>query len=69
MILHAEAFKEMYTPSIRHIKPLIQLDDEPNSEIYEAKCEIYKISLSFECTGEFLSHANCTFYIKNIKLY
>ena len=32
---------------MKHIKPLVQFDDEPNSKIFEAKWEIYKISLSF----------------------
>ena len=62
-ILRTEAFKELYTPSMRHIKSLVQLDDEPNWEIYEAKWEIYKISLSLEIVGEFTSQ--CGFHIYN----
>ena len=54
MIVEGEALKDFYTPSMKHIKPLIQLDDKPDSNIKEARWDIYKISLSFPSTGELI---------------
>jgi len=42
-----EGFRDYYTPSLRHINHLIQLDKKLNLELNEPRCEIYKISLSF----------------------
>ena len=41
------AFRDHFTPSLRHINHLIQIDGKPNLELTEPRCEIYKISLSF----------------------
>ena len=54
MILDEEALKEFKTPSLKNIKPLIQLDNKPNLEIIEPKWELYKVSLSWQTTGEFM---------------
>ena len=51
MIVEAEALKEIRTPSLKSIKPLIQLDEKPNLEIKEPRWELYKVSLSFKTTG------------------
>ena len=56
MIIEEEALKEFYTPSLKSIKPLIQLDDKPNLEIEEPQWELYKVSVSFQTTGEFMCH-------------
>ena len=59
MILYGEASKEFYTPSMKHIKPLVQFD-KPNFEIVEPQWELYKVSLSFQQTnGEFSLHPAC----------
>ena len=42
-----EAERDYYTPSLRQINHLIQIDEKPNLELKEARCEIYKLSLSF----------------------
>ena len=54
MILEGEALKDFYTPSMKHIKPTIQLDEKPESNIKEPRWEIYKISLSFPSSGELI---------------
>ena len=43
-----EIEKDFNTDSIRQINNLIQIDPTPNIELKEARCEIYKISVSFE---------------------
>ena len=49
--LHAlrdnEATQNLWTASIKEIKPLIQFCPGPNLELKEAKVELYKISVSF----------------------
>ena len=47
-----EALRDFYTQSLRHINHLIQIDEKPNLELKEARCEIYKISLSFRAHGK-----------------
>ena len=51
-ILHelraGEAKRDFFNGSIRQIQHLIQLDPTPNLELKEARCEIFKISVSFE---------------------
>ena len=42
-----EALRDYFTQSLRHINHLIQIDEKPNLELTEPRCEIYKISLSF----------------------
>ena len=42
-----EARRDYFTPSLRDISHLIQIDEQPNLELKESRCEIYKISLSF----------------------
>ena len=44
----SEAKRDFFTGSIRQIQHLIQLDPTPNLELKEVRCEIYKISVSFE---------------------
>ena len=44
---YSEAFRDYFTGSIKEIKNLVQLDKNPD-ELKEARCEIYKVSLSFE---------------------
>ena len=47
-IISNEAHRDYHTPSVRHINHLIQIDEKPNLELREPRCEIYKISLSFQ---------------------
>ena len=42
-----EAERNFYTQSLRQIKQLIQVGP-PNLDLKDARCEIYKISVSFE---------------------
>ena len=51
----SEARRDFYAGSIRQINHLIQFDPTPNLELNEARCEIYKISVSFKPEGEFLN--------------
>lgn len=44
---YSEAFRDYWSSSIKEIKNLVQLDNNPD-ELKEARCEIYKISLSFD---------------------
>ena len=43
-----EVQRDYFTPSLRDISHLIQIDEKPNLEMKEPRCEIYKISLSFQ---------------------
>ena len=43
-----EAERDYYTPSLRQINHLIQIDEKPNLELMEPKWELYKISISFQ---------------------
>ena len=43
-----EGRRDYFTPSLRQINHLIQIDEKPNLEIMEPKWELYKISISFE---------------------
>ena len=52
MLAH-EAKRDFYTDSLRQIKQLIQIGP-PNLELKEARCEIYKISISFDAIRESL---------------
>ena len=47
-IKHHEALRDFSTPSLRQINHLIQIDEKPNLELKEPRCEIYRISLSFQ---------------------
>ena len=49
----AEARREYWSGSLRQLNHLIQLTT-PNLDLKEARCEIYKISISFESTSEFI---------------
>ena len=44
---YGEATQDMWSESIKEIRPLIQFDPEPNQELKEVKAELYKISVSF----------------------
>ena len=48
-----EAFRDFWTGSLRSVNHLIQIGS-PNLELKEARCEIYKISISFEPKCELL---------------
>ena len=54
--LHAlrgsEANRDLWTPSIKEVNPLIQFDPEPNLELKGTKIELYKISVSFLTGGK-----------------
>ena len=52
-----EARRDFFTGSLRQINHLIQIDATPNLELKQAKCEIYKVSVSFE--------SKCKFFIKS----
>ena len=41
---------DFFRGSLKSISNLIQFDPKPNYELKEARCEIYKISVSFEPT-------------------
>ena len=43
-----ETQRDNFTPSLRHINHLVQIDEKPNLELKVPRCEIYKISLSFQ---------------------
>ena len=43
-----EARRDFHRGSLRQINHLIQFDLKPNLELNEVRCEIYKISVSFE---------------------
>ena len=43
-----EARRDFHIGSLRQINHLIQFDPTPNLELNEVRCEIYKISVSFE---------------------
>ena len=49
----SEAKRDFFTGSIRQIQYLIQLDPTPNLELKQARCEIYKISVSFESARKY----------------
>ena len=49
----SEAFRDFWTGSLRSVNHLIQIGS-PNLELKEARCEIYKISISFEPKCELL---------------
>ena len=49
----AEARRDFWTGSIREIHHLIQ-QTPPNIELKEARCEIYKISVSFDSSSKLL---------------
>ena len=44
---YAEAFRDYFTGPIREINNLVQLDKRP-CDLKEARCEIFKISISFK---------------------
>ena len=46
-IKHYEALRDFSIQSLRQINHLVQIDEMPNLDLKEARCEIYKISLSF----------------------
>ena len=43
-----EIENDFYRGSLKSISNLIQFDPKPNFELKETRCEIYKISVSFE---------------------
>ena len=43
----AEIRRDYNLGSMKHIDHLIQLDQKPNIGLKEAKCELYKITISF----------------------
>ena len=43
-----EGIRDCYTPSLKQINHLIQIDEKPNLELMEPKWELYKISVSFQ---------------------
>ena len=43
-----EGRRDYFTPSLRQINHLIQIDEKPNLELMEPKWELYKISVSFQ---------------------
>ena len=45
-----EGNRDYFTPSLRQINHLIQVDEKPNLELMEPKWELYKISISFQST-------------------
>ena len=45
-----EGERDFFTPSLRQINHLIQIDEKPNLELMEPKWELYKISISFQLT-------------------
>ena len=45
-----EGNRDYFTPSLRQINHLIQIDEKPNLELMEPKWELYKISISFQST-------------------
>jgi len=49
---YSEAFRDYNTGVIKEIKNLVQLDKKPN-DLKEARCEIYKISISYEYKCKF----------------
>ena len=51
----SEARRDFETGSLRQINHLIQFDPTPNLELKEARCEIYKITVSFEAKGKSLN--------------
>ena len=61
LLLHrlrgTEAFRDFWTGSLRSVHHLIQIGS-PNIKLKEARCEIYKISISFEPKCEFLCFIN-----------
>ena len=52
LIKLSEAQRDYFTPSLRQIDHLVQIDEKPNFELKEPRCEIYKISLSFQAQSE-----------------
>ena len=52
-IRDAEARRDFWTGSIREINHLIQVT-MPNIQLKDARCEIYKISVSFDSSSKFL---------------
>jgi len=51
MIQHVkfhEGKRDYFSPSLRQINHLIQIDEKPNLELMEPKWELYKISISFQ---------------------
>ena len=43
-----ESKRDFFTPSLRQVNHLIQIDEKPNLELVEPKWELYKISTSFQ---------------------
>ena len=51
LLRSTETMRDFYTGSLRQINHLIQIDKTPNTELKEARWEIYKISINFKpCT-------------------
>ena len=45
-LVHSEAHRDYHMGSIKQFKSLIQIDERPDSEIKEAKWDLFKISMS-----------------------
>ena len=43
-----ESKRDYFTPSLRQVNHLVQIDEKPNLELMEPKWELYKVSISFE---------------------
>ena len=43
-----ESKRDYFTPSLRQVNHLVQIDEKPNVELMEPKWELYKVSISFE---------------------
>ena len=52
-IMYHESKRDYYTPSLRQVNHLVQIDEKPNLELSEPKWELYKISISFLPICEF----------------
>ena len=53
LIRYHESKRDLFSPSLRQVNHLIQIDEKPNLELLEPKGELYKISLSFQQTRKF----------------
>ena len=50
VLKYHEGRRDYFSPSLRQINHLIQIDEKPNLELMEPKWELYKISISFQLT-------------------
>ena len=45
-LVHSEAHRDYHMGSIKQFKSLVQIDERPDTEIKEAKWDLFKISMS-----------------------